>query len=134
MTRSSDGDAALRLPRLDAFASFWHDACAGLEERSGGGDAAHWLPTGGNHNPAPKCYAAFSAAARRQSSRPFLAVAARLCSRANRDSTYYEVYVMNADGSQVVRLTYNDSTDAWPMRSPDDPKIVLDSDRDDPNG
>jgi len=36
-----------------------------------------------------------------------------------------EIYVMNADGSNAVRLTYNDATDRYPGWSPDGSKIVF---------
>lgn len=41
-----------------------------------------------------------------------------------------QIYVMNADGSNVVRLTNSQGNDAGPHFSPDGSKIVFDSDRD----
>ena len=41
-----------------------------------------------------------------------------------------EIYVMNADGSGVQRLTYNRSGDAGPVWSPDGKQIAFHSDRD----
>jgi Tol biopolymer transport system component len=43
---------------------------------------------------------------------------------------YTEVYVMNADGSNVTRLTNNSSLDLFPMFSPDGTKIAFTSGRD----
>ena len=41
-----------------------------------------------------------------------------------------EIYVMNADGSNPVNLTKNDSRDTMPSWSPDGTKIAFVSDRD----
>ena len=40
-----------------------------------------------------------------------------------------ELYIMNADGSNQRRLTYNEASDQWPRRSPDGVKIVFVSNR-----
>ena len=41
-----------------------------------------------------------------------------------------EIYVMNADGSAVTKLTDNPNKDWWPSWSPDGRRIVFNSDRD----
>lgn len=43
-----------------------------------------------------------------------------------------DIYVMNADGSDVVQLTATPEGDSGPRWSPDGQRIVFDSDRDDP--
>jgi len=47
------------------------------------------------------------------------------------DTPLYEIYVMNADGSHVTRLTDNTAFDTDPSWSPDGTKIAFTSDRDD---
>ena len=47
----------------------------------------------------------------------------------NRDGIL-EIYVMDADGSNVQRLTHNDEIDSRPAWSPDGQRIVLNSRRD----
>jgi TolB protein len=42
----------------------------------------------------------------------------------------YEIYVMNADGSNQTRLTNNPASDGWPCFSPDGTKIAFESLRD----
>jgi len=42
----------------------------------------------------------------------------------------FEIYVMNADGSNPIRLTYDDAADLYPGWSPDGRKITFESDRD----
>ena len=42
----------------------------------------------------------------------------------------WEIYVMNADGSGVVRLTNNPASDIQPTWSPDSTRIAFVSDRD----
>jgi|GEM_PF-5727535 len=42
----------------------------------------------------------------------------------------WEIYVMDVDGSNQQRLTYNAARDALPRWSPDGEKIVFQSDRD----
>jgi TolB protein len=45
----------------------------------------------------------------------------------------YEIYVMNADGSSLTRLTNNAASDGSPVWSPDGMKIIFLSERDEPN-
>ena len=47
----------------------------------------------------------------------------------NRDGNQ-EIYVMNSDGSGVVRLTNNSAEDGGPVWSPDDSRIAFNSYRD----
>ncbi len=47
----------------------------------------------------------------------------------NRDGND-EIYVMNADGSNQTRLTYNDAYDGMPAWSPDGTRIAFESRRD----
>lgn len=42
----------------------------------------------------------------------------------------YEIYLMNPDGSNIIRLTYDDSTDSQPAISPNGSKIAFRSTRD----
>ncbi len=42
----------------------------------------------------------------------------------------WEIYVMNADGSHVVQLTYNSASDEYPVWSPDGEQIAFKSNRD----
>jgi Tol biopolymer transport system component len=43
----------------------------------------------------------------------------------------YDIYVINSDGSNLVRLTDAVGEDGWPAWSPDGQKIVFESERDD---
>ncbi len=52
----------------------------------------------------------------------------RIVFQSNR-SGKFQIYVMNADGTNVVRLTANESVDVGPHFSPDGSKIVFCSDR-----
>jgi len=47
----------------------------------------------------------------------------------DRDGGYYQIYVMNADGSNQKRLTNSDSVDTLPAWSPNGSKIAFTSDR-----
>lgn|SRR5215831_500564 len=49
----------------------------------------------------------------------------------NRDGSY-QIYVMNSDGSGVVRLTSSGANDEFPRWSPNGTKILFQSDRDNP--
>lgn len=42
----------------------------------------------------------------------------------------WEIYVMNADGSDLTQLTHNDAADEYPVWSPDGQKIAFKSNRD----
>ena len=42
----------------------------------------------------------------------------------------YEIYIMNADGSNVTRLTDNPAEDTFPSLSPDGKRIAFQSARD----
>jgi TolB protein len=43
----------------------------------------------------------------------------------NRDDSHYEIYIMEADGTHVTRLTNNTVEDAAPLLSPDGSKITF---------
>lgn len=48
----------------------------------------------------------------------------------DRDGKYLQIYLMNPNGSNQTRLTYNNANDHYPSWSPDGTKIVFVSDRD----
>jgi Tol biopolymer transport system component len=48
----------------------------------------------------------------------------------NRQVGPFEIYAMNADGTNLTRLTNNSSTDAFPAWSPDGSQIAFQTDRD----
>ena len=60
---------------------------------------------------------------------PSSPVAGRIAFSSNRDGNN-EIYVMDADGADQVRLTYNDGDDVLPGWSPDGQRIAFSSDRD----
>jgi Tol biopolymer transport system component len=43
----------------------------------------------------------------------------------------YDIYIINSDGSNLIRLTDTPGEDGWPAWSPDGQKIVFESERDD---
>ncbi len=47
------------------------------------------------------------------------------------EGSQYDIYVMNADGTDVRRLTDSPADDGWPAWSPDGRQIVFSSERDD---
>lgn len=53
----------------------------------------------------------------------------KIASHSDRDGNF-EIYIMNADGSGVTRLTDNQAYDWKPCFSPDGQKIAFPSDRD----
>jgi TolB protein len=53
----------------------------------------------------------------------------KICFVSTRDGNY-EIYVMNIDGSDVVRLTDNEERDDFPSWHPDGNRIVYVSERD----
>ena len=52
----------------------------------------------------------------------------RIVFHSNRDGNG-EIYVMNADGAEIRRLTHHEASDGDPSWSPDGTKILFDSDR-----
>jgi Tol biopolymer transport system component len=59
----------------------------------------------------------------------FIVLSSLIVFNSNRDGDY-EIYVMDADGSNVVQLTFNTKLDGSASWSPDGSQIVFDSDRD----
>ena len=57
--------------------------------------------------------------------------AAKIAFASNREGNE-DIYVMNADGSGLTRLTDNPADDSEPAWSPDGSRIAFSSDRDDP--
>ena len=53
----------------------------------------------------------------------------KICFVSTRDGNY-EIYVMNIDGSDVVRITDNEERDDFPSWHPDGNRIVYVSERD----
>lgn len=54
----------------------------------------------------------------------------RIVFQSNRMDDNSEIYIMNRDGTGIVRLTWNPATDQTPIWSPDGKSIVFQSDRD----
>jgi Tol biopolymer transport system component len=54
----------------------------------------------------------------------------RIAFSSRREGTPKQIYVMNADGSRTIRLTYNDSHENMPAWSPDGTRIAFTSLRD----
>jgi len=69
------------------------------------------------------------ATARARATATARAQSGRIAFASKRDGNW-EIYVMNADGSGVTRLTNNPADDRWPSWSPDGKRIAFTSDRD----
>ena len=64
-----------------------------------------------------------------ESTGPSIGAIGKIAFQTNRDGNF-EIYVMNADGSGITRLTNNAARDGFPAWSPDGTKIAFVSDRD----
>ena len=59
---------------------------------------------------------------------PELSDGGKIAFSSNRDVNH-QIYIMNADGSNQKRLTFNDKSDNFPSFSPDGSKIIFQNDQ-----